>query len=365
MKPYDKTSYEYKLYTSPGYTIEITPKVREFVKEAVGDEQNPYLQAKKISEFVRDKVRYNIVDLERGRGIEALFKFPFTDKETGAVYYEGACHQLCALLIAMCRSVGIPARSVFGFVGEKVYRKEEELKQPVFPFEKELSPEGLSGAQHHGVMGPHMWAEFYLQDISWVPVDPTAGMFGYLYGLKMIHGKGRDIKIGPEAPQEGPDGYGSQWKLIHEGRVDYPLYGVYNIAKIRTAKVKIVHLSDKKQIVEALYKTILEQDLEHTIKQYYELKEEFPDEYDFSKDQLLMLGNRLRSESRFKEAIEIYNWIIELYPEWDMVYRSLADAYCVRGDKEMAVRNYARSLELNPTQINTKYIIEMLKSLID
>lgn len=245
VKPYDKTSYEYKLYTSPGYTIEITPKVTEFVKEAVGDEQNPYLQAKKIYDFVRDKIRYKIVDHERGRGIEALFEFPFTNKETGAEYYEGACHQLCALFVAMCRSAGIPSRSVFGFVGEKVYRKEEELNTPVSPFEKQLSPQGLSGAQHHGVMGPHMWAEFYLQDIGWIPLDPTAGMFGYLYGLKMIHGKGRDIKIGPEAPQEGPYGYGSQWKLIHDGRVDFPLYGVYNIGKIQTAKVKIVHYPDE------------------------------------------------------------------------------------------------------------------------
>jgi hypothetical protein len=79
----------------------------------------------------------------------------------------------------------------------------------------------------------------------WIPLDPTAGMFGYLYGLKMIHGKGRDIKIGPEAPQEGPYGYGSQWKLIHDGRVDFPLYGVYNIGKIQTAKVKIVHYPDE------------------------------------------------------------------------------------------------------------------------
>jgi hypothetical protein len=76
-------------------------------------------------------------------------------------------------------------------------------------------------------------------------LDPTAGLFGYLYGVKMIHGKGRDIKIGPEAPQEGPYGYGSQWKLIHDGSVDFPLYGVYNIGKIQTAKVKIVHYPDE------------------------------------------------------------------------------------------------------------------------
>lgn len=365
IKPYDKTSNEYALYTSSGPTIEITPKVKEFAKEAIGDEKNPYLQAKKIYEFVRNKVRYNIVEHERGRGISALLDFPFTDKKTGVEYYEGSCSQFCAFFIAMCRSVGIPSRSVFGFIGEKVYKREEELKQPVFPFEKQLSPEGLSGAQHHGVMGPHMWAEFYLQDIGWVPLDPTAGIFGQLYGEKVIQGKGRDIRFGPAAPQATDNGYGSQFKLIHDGRVDYPLYGVYNIASIQTAKVKIIHLSDKKQIVEELYRTMLEQDLANTKKQYQELKEKFTDDYDFSKEQLNMLGNKLRFEKRFKEAIEIYNWIIELYPDWWGAYRGLADVYNYKGDKEMAIKYYARSLELNPTKLNARLIIELLKNLIE
>jgi len=365
IRPYDKASYEYALNTRSGYTEEITPKVKEFVTETIGEEKNPYLQSKKIYDFVSGKVRYKIVEHERGRGIAALLDFPFIDKVTGTEYYEGSCSQICALFIAMCRSAGIPSRSVFGFIGEKVFRKEEELKQPVFAFEKQLSPEGLSGAQHYGVMGPHMWAEFYLQDIGWVPVDPTAGIFGQLYGEKVIMGKGRDIKLGPEVPQTRDDGYGSQFKLIRDGRVDYPLYGVYNITKIQTAKVKIIHLSNKKQIVEELYKTILEKDFAHTKKQYHELKYNFPDEYDFSKEQLNMLGNKLRIEKRFKEAVEIYNWIIELHLDWWSGYKGIADVYNYKGDKEKAIKYYAKSLELNPTKLNTRLIIELLKELIE
>ena len=123
----------------------------------------------------------------------------------------------------------------------KISKKEEELKRPVFEFEKELSTDGLAGAQHYGVMGPHMWAEFYLQDIGWIPVDPNAGLFGELYGIKVIMSKGRDVLLGPEAPQTFHNGYGSQWVLLYNGRVDFPFYGVWNIAKIHTAKVKILH----------------------------------------------------------------------------------------------------------------------------
>ena len=115
------------------------------------------------------------------------------------------------------------------------------MKKPVNEFESEFSPDGFAGAQHYGVMGPHMWAEFYLQDIGWVPADPNAGLFGELFGMKVIMGKGRDILLGPDAPQNYHNGYGSQWVPLHNGRVDYPLFAVWNIAKIDSAKVKIVH----------------------------------------------------------------------------------------------------------------------------
>jgi transglutaminase-like putative cysteine protease len=58
VETYDKTSDEYVLYTRSEHTICITPKVKELAQEAVGDEKNPYLQAKRIFEFVHMKMRY-------------------------------------------------------------------------------------------------------------------------------------------------------------------------------------------------------------------------------------------------------------------------------------------------------------------
>ena len=53
---YDKTSQEYDLYTQSTLTNHITPKIEEFAREAIGDETNPYLQAIRIFEFVRNKM---------------------------------------------------------------------------------------------------------------------------------------------------------------------------------------------------------------------------------------------------------------------------------------------------------------------
>jgi len=241
--PYDKTSNEYALYTQSTHTVSITPKIREMAQEAIGDEKNPYRQAKRISEFVNEKVHYKILDFERGRGIKCLLDFLIVDEETGEEYYEGCCSQYSVLFIAICRAVGLPARSIFGFIGWRPWVKEENLK-PIYEFETKLSPDGSAGAQHYGAQIPHMWAEFYVPNYGWIPVDATFGIFGNLENTRVILSKGRDVKIGPSAPQKQSEGYGSQWVALHNGRADFHFSGVWNIDKISTAKVTILNHSD-------------------------------------------------------------------------------------------------------------------------
>lgn len=240
---YDKTSKEYALYTRSTHTVSITPKIKELAQIAVGDEKNPYLQAERIFKFVRQKMRYKILDFERGRGIKCLLDFPVIDKETGEEYYEGACNQYSAFFIALCRAVGIPARSVQGNVGWRPWAKEEELK-PRYEFETKLSPLGLAGAQHYGALNLHTWAECHIPNYGWIPVDAQKGRFGHLRNEKVVLCKGRDVKLGPDSPQAESQGYGSHWVSLYQGRADSFHRAAWNIAKIRTAKIKTLHVSD-------------------------------------------------------------------------------------------------------------------------
>ncbi len=238
--PYDKTSKEYELYTQSGHTVSITPKIREMAHEAIGNEKNTYLQAERIYKFVIQKMRYKILDFERGRGIKCFIDLPVIDDETGEEYYEGSCCQYSALFIALCRAVGIPARSVSGFIGWSPWINEEDMK-PLYRFETKLLHDGFAGAQHHGAQLPHMWAEFYIPNYGWIPIDGTYRKFGHIDNEKVILSKGRDVKVGPHAPQKQSEGYGSQWVELHNGRADFPFSGIWNIAKIRIAKVEILH----------------------------------------------------------------------------------------------------------------------------
>ncbi len=116
----------------------------------------------------------------------------------------------------------------------------------------------------------------------------------------------------------------------------------------------------KKSVMDALAKTIMEKDITSAISQYRDLKTNQAKAYDFSEPELNMLGYRLLAMKKVKEAIELFKLNVEAYPQSSNAYDSLAEAYMIDGDKELSIKNYKRSLELNPQNTNA---VEMLKKL--
>ncbi len=57
------------------------------------------------------------------------------------------------------------------------------------------------------------------------------------------------------------------------------------------------------------------------------------------------------------EAIEIFKMNVADYPESFNVYDSLGEAYMKSGNKELAIKNYKKSLELNPENENAKNML--------
>lgn len=241
--PYDMKSKEYQLYTRSTYTININPEIRELLLTAVGNETNPYLKAKLILEFVKSKMHFKDISRERGSNIESILNFKVTDPDTGEQYFEGQCAHYSILFVALCRAAGIPARCVTGMVGWGPWIKEKDL---VLRNTRHtlLTSNGLAATRLYGPMGGHIWAEFYLPEYGWIPVDPTWGQFGYQGNLKLIMSKGSDVKIGPNATKDDNGVYGDQWIPLHDGRAKAIGWGVWNISKILVANAKTLHYSD-------------------------------------------------------------------------------------------------------------------------
>jgi len=72
------------------------------------------------------------------------------------------------------------------------------------------------------------------------------------------------------------------------------------------------------------------------------------------------LGYRLLNDKKTEAALEIFKFNVECYPESFNVYDSLGEAYMITGDKEAAIHNYKKSLELNSENEGGR---EMLKKL--
>jgi tetratricopeptide (TPR) repeat protein len=54
---------------------------------------------------------------------------------------------------------------------------------------------------------------------------------------------------------------------------------------------------------------------------------------------------------------------VEAYQQSANVFDSLGEAYLLRGNKEKAIENYEKSLELDPKSENAKGVLKKLKGL--
>jgi len=126
-------------------TISSSFKVKELAREIYEKMENRTLEdlLNYIREYLANTTKYvkNVIIPPEGRDFVEYFLFE--GKKGSCVAYSSAA----AIIL---REIGIPARIVLGFVGEK-----QPSGQVVFK---------LSG---------HVWVEIYVPDVGWVPYDPT------------------------------------------------------------------------------------------------------------------------------------------------------------------------------------------------
>ncbi len=116
----------------------------------------------------------------------------------------------------------------------------------------------------------------------------------------------------------------------------------------------------KMSIIPVLNKTITEKGIEAGVAQYRDLKAKQSAIYDFAEPELNRLGYQLLRTGKAKEAIEIFKLNVEAYPKSFNTYDSLAEAYMSINERELAIQNYKKSLELDP---NNRSAVETLRRL--
>ncbi|HET9524893.1 MAG TPA: serine hydrolase [Pyrinomonadaceae bacterium] len=116
----------------------------------------------------------------------------------------------------------------------------------------------------------------------------------------------------------------------------------------------------KLSIAAIVEKTVGEKGIDAAVAEYRDLKAKQSATYNFAETELNALGYRLMQTGKLKEALEIFKLNVEAYPQAFNTYDSLAEAYMNMNERELAIQNYKKSLELNAKNTNA---VEMLKKL--
>lgn len=111
-----------------------------------------------------------------------------------------------------------------------------------------------------------------------------------------------------------------------------------------------------------LFKHILAKGAVQTLQEYREWRKGRKAEEQINENQMNVIGYNLLRTNRVKDAIEVFKLNVEDYPQSANTYDSLGEAYMTSGDKELAIKNYKRSVELNPNNTDG---IEALKKLME
>jgi pimeloyl-ACP methyl ester carboxylesterase len=109
----------------------------------------------------------------------------------------------------------------------------------------------------------------------------------------------------------------------------------------------------------ALRKVLQEQGVDSCIARYKKMKTVYP-EGSITEGTLNKLGYELVRKKDFKGAIRLFELNTMMYPNSFNVFDSLGDAYMNAGDKNAAIKNYSRSLKMNPQNKNAQMILNRL-----
>ncbi|MCB1184210.1 tetratricopeptide repeat protein [bacterium] len=127
---YDRDDPLVKRYTAEEPGLQTDGRIRDLALHLAGDDRDPYRIGRRIYGWVLDNLVF------RPNGAREWDALAILDAR------EGNCEQFSTLFVALCRSVGIPART--------------------------LDNTWLWG-------GRHVFAEIFIPGKGWLPVDPTLG----------------------------------------------------------------------------------------------------------------------------------------------------------------------------------------------
>ncbi len=108
------------------------------------------------------------------------------------------------------------------------------------------------------------------------------------------------------------------------------------------------------------YEGLMSGKADDAVEAYRKIKRERPDSPAVEEGRLNQIGYTLLRENKIAESIAVFKLNVELYPKSANVYDSLGEAYAANGEKELAIANYRKSLELDDRNAGAKAMLKKL-----
>jgi CubicO group peptidase (beta-lactamase class C family) len=194
-------------------------------------------------------------------------------------------------------------------------------------------------------------------DVLWTPSAQVTE--DHHVGLSWFLGSHRGTRtIGHSG---GDTGYSSQFLLLPDEGIGVIMACNYDRAPLGSISDGVLDIllgyeptKPRQQIGLVFARVYAEEGLDSAKALYQRLEAEAADEHIFGDGQLNAVGYYFLRETQVAQAIEIFEYNVELYPDIANTYDSLGEAYMVNGDRELAIESYRKVLELNPESDNAK-----------
>ena len=163
-------------YLSANRLVTISPQIQSLAAKITKGKKTTMVKARAIYDYVLRNVSYDKIIPGWGNG----------DTERVCLLKAGNCTDFHSLFISLARSSGIPSKFVMGV-------------------------SLASGKKEGEISGYHCWAEFYDEQLGWVPVDISEAWknkskyeyyFGTIEADRLEISVGRDIVLEPNANTE-------------------------------------------------------------------------------------------------------------------------------------------------------------------
>lgn len=117
----------------------------------------------------------------------------------------------------------------------------------------------------------------------------------------------------------------------------------------------------QKSVADLLFATMLDRGIPAGLEAYKEMRSKHAAELSLIESEMNIKGYDFINLKKFDEAVAVLKLNVEAFPKSSNAYDSLGEAYMLKGDRELAIRNYEKSLELDPNNTNAVEQLKILK----